>query len=122
MEPGGGGGDGGGESSRKAPHRGQTAGVPARAAWPGRCSSFHSCLRKNFSELGFPALTVWRGSQGFPFGKTAPFSWLAARRATPPPGTGEKSSDGEDEGKRLAPSQLNVQEFHGGRMKERDRL
>lgn len=55
------------------------------------------------------------GSQGFPIGKSAPFSWLAARRATPPPGTGEKSSDGEDEGKRHAPSQLNVQEFHRGR-------
>lgn len=60
-------------------------------------------------------LPVWWGSQGFPIGKSAPSSWLAASRATPPPGTGEKSSDGKDEGKRHAPSQLNVQESHRGR-------
>lgn len=115
-----GGGDAGGESPPKAPHRGLTVGIPGKAAWRERCRRrFHSCLCKNLSEPGFNALPVWRGSQGFPFGKSAPFSWLAARRATPPPGTGKKSSDGEDEGKRHASSQLNVQEFHRGRMKRR---
>lgn len=97
--------------------------VPSRSS-PLRADCWHpwegsSCLCKNLSEPGFTALPVWRGSQGFPFGQSAPFSWPAARRATPPPGTGEKSSDGEDEGKRHAPSQLNVQEFHRGRMKRR---
>lgn len=38
------GGDGGGESSRKAPHPGQTAGIPGRAAWPGHGSLFQSSL------------------------------------------------------------------------------
>lgn len=84
---------------------------------PDAC--LRSCLCKNLSEPGFNSLAMWRGSQGFPSGKSAPFSWLAARRAATPPGTGEESSDGEDEGKRHAPSQLNVQEFHRGRMRRR---
>lgn len=109
-----GGGDGAGRQPAERPP-GRTAGIPGRAAWPGRQRHFHACLWKNLLEPGFHALPVWRGSQGFPFGNSSPFSWLAARRATPPPGTGEKSSDGEDEGERPAPSQLTVQEFHRGR-------
>lgn len=72
------------------------------------------CLVRTFPNLAVTHCRVWWGSQGFPTGKSAPFSWLAARRATPPPGTGEKSSDGKDEGKRHTPSQLNVQEFQRG--------
>lgn len=101
----------GGRSSRAAPPRGQIADVPGRAP-----RTPVSALRTSQNL----ALTHWlcgAGASDSPL--VNPHLLLAcSQKSDSSPETGEESSDGEDEGKRHAPSQLTVQ-FHRGRMRGR---